>query len=44
MIINDLFCTLLFHVPNLVHPKPKRLTNPETLIKVNVHKSGSVKT
>ena len=22
-IINDLFCTLLFHVPNLVHPNPK---------------------
>ena len=45
MIITDFFCTLLFRVPEFRAPEPqKRLTNPETLIKVNIYISGNVKT
>ena len=33
MIINDLFCTLLFHVPNFEHPNPKAADKVNTLFK-----------
>ena len=48
-ILNDLFLVIYFvrfyfNVPNFVHPNPKVADNPKTLIKVNIHISGSVKT
>ena len=38
------FVRFYFNVPNFVHPNPKAADNPKTLIKVNIHISGSVKT
>ena len=38
------FVRFYFNVPNFVHPNPKAANNPKTLIKVNIHISGSVKT
>ena len=38
--INDLFCMLLFHVPEFSEPEPEggwQLLNRETLINVNIH-------
>ena len=37
------FVRFYFNVPNFVHPNPKAADNPKTLIKVNIHISGSVR-
>ena len=36
------FVRFYFNVPNFVYPNPKAADNPKTLIKVNIHISGSV--